>query len=113
MIRVDKQLTKVVRGNSLMVLIRTPSFHGGGGSILVGELRFSKLHRKKRKKQKKLQNTRSVYQNQLYFCVLVVNKLKIELRKQFHIQQHMKEKINLRKYRICTLKTIIMVEKRI
>lgn len=45
-----------------------------------------------KKKQKKLQNTRSVYQNQLYFYVLVVNKLKIELRKQFHVQQHMKEK---------------------
>ena len=109
MIRVDKQLTKVVRGNSLMVLwLGLRASVEGEGSVLVGELRFSKLHRKKKKKQK-LQNTRSVYQNQLYFCVLVVNKLKIELKKQFHVQQHMKEKINLRKYRICTLKTIIMV----
>ena len=30
-------------------------------------------------------------QNQLHFCILAMNNLKMKLRKQFHLQQHQKE----------------------
>lgn len=69
MIRVDKQLTKVVRGNSLMVLwLGLRASVEGEGSVLVGELRFSKLHRKKKQKTEVAEYKISIPKSALFLC---------------------------------------------
>lgn len=35
-----------------------------------------------------MKNIRSIYNNQLYLYTLLMNNLKIKVRKQFHLQQH-------------------------
>lgn len=41
---------------------------------------------------------RAIQNNQLYFCTLAMNNLKIKLRKQFHEQQHKKNEIIKNKF---------------
>ena len=68
MIRVDKQVNQSCKREfSDGPLIRTPSFLGEECSILVGELRFSKLHSKK-KTEKVAEYKVSIPKSALFLC---------------------------------------------
>lgn len=52
-----------------------------------------------------LQNTKSIYKNQLYFYMLATNNLKMKLSKQFYLQQHQRLKMEQKLLKIQLKKT--------